>query len=203
MKIMGETLTELNSTIEQIIREYEVIKYVDDGSIWPLVTQNNDFLSNRGLYTRGIDPNAEEWLRTMATKAHTCAINLFQQNPQLPEPPKPESEPLIELQQIRQWCIRAEAMTQPEQNQPASGGQAGDMNKPQEKGGQSKKQPKKIVQKSKYTPEKIKNMLTSYDKHFEESNDVKYAWNCVAEEHSIKSGKAAEMAVRRHQEKNK
>lgn len=71
------------------------------------------------------------------------------------------------------------------------------------KDGQSKKQPKKIVQKSKYTPEKIKNMLTSYDKHFEESNDVKYAWNCVAEEHSIKSGKAAEMAVRRHQEKNK
>lgn len=74
---------------------------------------------------------------------------------------------------------------------------------PQEKDGQSKKQPKKIVQKSKYTPEKIKNMLTSYDKHFEERNDVKYAWNCVAEEHSIKSGKAAEMAVRRHQEKNK
>lgn len=71
------------------------------------------------------------------------------------------------------------------------------------KGGQSKKQTKKIVQKSKYTPEKINNMLTSYDKHFEESNDVKYAWNCVAEEHSIKSGKAAEMAVRRHQEKNK
>ena len=81
--------------------------------------------------------------------------------------------------------------------------QAGDVKKSHGKAGQSKKQPKKFDQKSKYTPEKIKNMLTSYDKHFEESNDVKYAWNCVAEEHSIKSGKAAEMAVRRHQEKNK
>jgi len=132
MKITCETLTELNSTIEQIIAKYEARKYIDDGSIWPLATQPGGV-----LYKRSIDPNAEEWLRTIATKARTCAINLFQQNPQLPEPPKPESEPLIELQQIRQWCIRAEAPTQPEQKQPASGGQAGDMNKPQEKDGQS------------------------------------------------------------------
>ncbi|MFC1737751.1 hypothetical protein ACFL1G_01730 [Planctomycetota bacterium] len=58
-------------------------------------------------------------------------------------------------------------------------------------------------QKSKYTPEKIKNMETTYNKHLKEKNDVKYAWNCVAEEHSIKSAKAAEMAVRRYRKKNK
>ena len=63
--------------------------------------------------------------------------------------------------------------------------------------------PQKSGPKVKYTSEKIKNMQTSFDKHFEESNDVKYTWNCVAEEHSIPSGKAAEMAVRRHQKKNK
>lgn len=63
--------------------------------------------------------------------------------------------------------------------------------------------PQKSGPKAKYTSEKIQNMRTSYEKHFQEKNDVKYAWNCVAEEHNIKSGKAAEMAVRRYQKKNK
>lgn len=70
----------------------------------------------------------------------------------------------------------------------------------------SQSQPKseeKDGQKSKYTPEKIKNMQASFDKHIEENKGVKYAWECVAEEHGLKTGKAAEMAVRRHQEKNK
>lgn len=58
-------------------------------------------------------------------------------------------------------------------------------------------------QKSKYTPEKIDNMLASFDKHLEEEKGVKYAWECVAEEHGLSSGKAAEMAVRRHPKKNK
>ena len=65
------------------------------------------------------------------------------------------------------------------------------------------KSEEKDGQKSKYTPEKIKNMQASFDKHIEENKGVKYAWECVAEEHGLKTGKAAEMAVRRHQKKNK
>lgn len=64
-------------------------------------------------------------------------------------------------------------------------------------------EPKKPGPRSKYTSQKIKNMLTSYEKHLQEKNDVKYAWNCVAEEHGIPSGKAAEMAVGRYRKKNK
>lgn len=67
----------------------------------------------------------------------------------------------------------------------------------------TKPRSKKTRHESKYTPEKIKNMLVSYDKHLHEKNGVKYAWNCVAEEQGIPSGKAAEMAVRRYQKKNK
>ncbi|MFX0194681.1 MAG: hypothetical protein ACFFCW_01065 [Candidatus Hodarchaeota archaeon] len=58
-------------------------------------------------------------------------------------------------------------------------------------------------QKSKYTPGKIKNMQTSFNKHLNENKGVKYAWECVAEEHGLRHGKAAEMAVRRHSKKNK
>jgi hypothetical protein len=57
--------------------------------------------------------------------------------------------------------------------------------------------------KKKYTPAKIKNMQVSFCKHVEENKGIFYAWNCVAKEHGIKSGKAAEMAVRRHLKKNK
>jgi len=65
------------------------------------------------------------------------------------------------------------------------------------------KRTSKPGRKSKYTPEKIKNMRASFAKHLQEEKGVKYAWDCVAEEHHIKSGKAAEMAVRRHQKENK
>jgi len=57
--------------------------------------------------------------------------------------------------------------------------------------------------RSKYTPEKIKNMQTSFNNHFDEDKGVKHAWECVAEEHGLKNGKAAEMAVRRHLKQNK
>jgi len=61
----------------------------------------------------------------------------------------------------------------------------------------------KKVGSSKYTAEKVTNMQTSFDKHLAEGYGVKYAWDCVAEEHGIPSGKAAEMAVRRWLKENK
>jgi len=111
MKITCETLTELNSTIKEIIDAYH--------------DKNNKNIPSWCYFDYGCWYSRGETLRKYASDVRTCTINLFQQNPQLPEPPKPESEPLIELQQIRQWCIRAEAPTQPEQKQPASGGKPG------------------------------------------------------------------------------
>ncbi len=75
--------------------------------------------------------------------------------------------------------------------------------KTEAKSNNREKTPKKPGKRGKYTTERIKNMLISFENHFQEKNDVKYAWNCVADEHGIKSGKAAEMAVRRHQKENK
>ena len=50
---------------------------------------------------------------------------------------------------------------------------------------------------TKYTNDQIKMMLSEYEHYHQENNDSKYAWNKVAEIHSIVSGKAAEMACKR------
>lgn len=53
----------------------------------------------------------------------------------------------------------------------------------------------------KYSPEIIKAMRKVYDKHYSTHKDAKAAWNNVAENFNIKSGKAAEMACRRAERK--
>ncbi len=60
-------------------------------------------------------------------------------------------------------------------------------------------------QQKKYTPEILKAMQKLFDDESEKQKDkdVKAAWSKVAEVFNIKSGKAAEMAVRRHQKQNK
>lgn len=53
----------------------------------------------------------------------------------------------------------------------------------------------------KYTAAKMKKVHDSFNKYYRESNDTKGAWNRAADEHGIKSGKAAEMACRRYLKK--
>ena len=57
----------------------------------------------------------------------------------------------------------------------------------------------------KYTPEILKAMQKLFDDVVEKQKDkdVKASWSKVADTFGIKSGKAAEMAVRRHQKQNK
>ncbi|NQT01344.1 MAG: hypothetical protein HQ580_04950 [Planctomycetes bacterium] len=95
MEIKCETLTELNSSIEQIIDGYH---------------NANENIASLIYFDYPFGPTHErdDLLIKYASEARTCALNIFQQNPKLTEPPPPVSNPLVELQQIRQWCIKAQ-----------------------------------------------------------------------------------------------
>jgi hypothetical protein len=120
MKNTWEALRELSNTIKEIINAYHDKKH-------------DDVLSS--CYFGFIHPDTyerDEILQKYASEARNCALNIFEQNPKLPEPPTPVSDPLVELQQIRQWCIRAEAQTSAETK---------DINKPQVKDGHGNDKP--------------------------------------------------------------
>lgn len=168
MKITCETLTELSNAIKQILEEFEENKWKivsppndgstpNDGSIWPLAKISD--------YKYEIDPYEVECLKTKATEARTCAIdlfqNLFQQNPELHEPPKPVSDPRNELLQIRLWCIRAEVPKQ-------------------EKGVQGRGQPKNI--EAEKSIDSLKELLEDKSKFSKMPRDTKKeSWEWIAD----------------------
>jgi len=108
MRIRGKVLSEIENSIKEVLRLYQqkTIEAGDDGSIESVL---------RPKQAKEID----DWLRDKAAEIRTAALNLWQKQPKLSEPPKPEADPVSKLQNIRQWLIKNEIST-------TSGGKPGD-----------------------------------------------------------------------------
>lgn len=170
MKNTCETLTELSNAIKKIIDAYHDKRHDDVSS------------SCYFDFPIPLPHERDEILQKHASDVRTCALDIFEQNPDLPKLPPPLSEPLSELQQIRQWCIRAEA---PEQ----------------EKDGQGKK--KKPRRPQKHSEDKIKAAQTLFDELQGEGKSVRECWFEVHKKLGFKSPEAAKQAVYRYNQQNK
>lgn len=119
MESVSDELKELSDFIKKSLDLYRRTVYAlpDNGSIKQVIKHPDAYFYNP---SEG-KPNADERLRASAVKLRTDAVNLWQRNQQLPEPPTTNSNAATDLQNLRQWCIKAEAPTQPEQKPSASG----------------------------------------------------------------------------------
>ncbi len=142
MRIRGKILSEIENSIKEVLLLYQQksIQAGDDGSI-ESVFHPKHTVDNELVYK--------------INEVRTAAINFWQQNPQLPEPPKPEADPIVDLQNIRQWYIKNETLV-------AASGEAGD-------------EIKTTAEKERNDPVKRNRMIELIEKFFE--INIKSFWD--------------------------